>query len=104
MQDGSEPGYHVDVDDNYHYQDESERYHLGTFPTCAAAIAACQRIVDEYLTTTYQPGMTAETLWRSYVSFGEDPFIRAPGDPACTFSAWTYARARCDALCGPSRP
>jgi hypothetical protein len=104
MQDARKPGYHVDVDDNYHYQDESERYRLGTFPTCAAATAACQRIVDKYLKAHYKRGMTAEALWRSYVSSGEDPFIHASDDPTCTFSAWTYARARCEALCGPPRP
>ena len=29
--------------------DESERYKLGEFDDCAAAIAACQEIVDEFL-------------------------------------------------------
>ena len=96
--------YEVFVDDNFHYQDEDERYRLGAFPTCAAATAACRNIVDQYLTSAYQPGMTAEKLWQSYRDFGEDPFIRATGVPACTFSAWTYAQERCHVLCDPAGP
>ena len=96
--------YVVFVDDNYHYMDESERYQWRGFPTCAEATAACRGIVDAYLESAYRPGMSAAELWDSYRSFGEDPFIRAPGDPACTFAAWTYARARCDVLCQPAAP
>ncbi|HMA37958.1 MAG TPA: hypothetical protein VKY74_26145 [Chloroflexia bacterium] len=96
--------YEVFVDDNYHYMDERERYRRGAYPTCAAATAACRQIVDEYLRAAYRPGMTADALWQGYVSFGEDPFIQAPGDPACTFAAWDYARARCAALCAPAGP
>lgn len=31
--------------------------------------------VDEYLLSAYQPGMTDQALFESYVTFGEDPFI-----------------------------
>ena len=41
--------YTVYVDDKFHYMDEDERYKLGEFEDCAAAIAACRRIVDEFL-------------------------------------------------------
>jgi hypothetical protein len=93
------PAYRVLVDDNFHYQDESERYSLGTFATCAEATAACRRIVDEFLLDQYKPGMDATDLCRLYTGFGEDPFI-VSDDPACRFSAWTYARTRCDEICG----
>jgi hypothetical protein len=90
--------YRVLVDDNFHYRDESERYTLGTFATCAEAMAACRRIVDEFLLDQYKPGMDAVDLCRLYTGFGEDPFI-VSADPACRFSAWTYATARCAEIC-----
>ena len=52
--------YTVMVDDNAHYMDTSERRQFAEFPTCAAAIAACERLVDDYLRSAYRPGMTAE--------------------------------------------
>jgi len=93
--------YRVLVDDNFHDMDESERYELGQFPTLAEALAASCRIVDEYLLTAFKPGMTAEQLYLSYTSFGEAPFIipDASEETAVQFSAWDYARSRCQALC-----
>jgi hypothetical protein len=99
--------YRVLVDDNFHYMDESERYPLGEFPTLAAAIAASRKIVDEFLLSGYQPGMTAAELYAGYTAFGEDPFI-IPTPPAqetgILFSAWDYARRRCAELCSVLPP
>ncbi|MBM4033367.1 MAG: hypothetical protein FJ291_16510 [Planctomycetes bacterium] len=92
--------YTVYVDDNFHYGDESERYKLGRFRTAERAIAAAKKVVDEYLASAYQPGMTAEELDRSYLLFGDDPYI-VPREPGTEFSARDYARARCDELCRP---
>jgi len=91
------PAYQVQVDSNAHYQDAGERYTLGTFATCAAAVAACCGLLDRFLRAQWQPSMTADQLWRSYVAFGEDPFIVA-ADPLCRFSAWAYVRPRCQEL------
>lgn len=82
--------YTVYVDDNFHYMDESERYKLGEFDDCAAAIAACKQIVDECLLHNCGNG---EDLYVTYLMFGEDPFIRTD-DPNCKFSARDYARER----------
>ena len=82
--------YTVYVDDNFHYMDESERYKLGEFDDCAAAIAACKQIVDEFLPP--DSGMS-EDLFVKYIMFGEDPFILTD-DPNCNFSARDYARER----------
>ena len=84
------------VDDNFHYQDESERYKLGTFATLEAAIAASKRIVAEYLTSAYKPAMSAKELYESYVAFGDDPWIEGHSPKA--FSAWTYAEALAAAM------
>jgi hypothetical protein len=79
--------------------DESSRYKLGTYPSLEAAIEASKRIVDEFLLSSYKPGMTADRLYQGYVSFGEDPFI-IPADAAhLPFSAWEYAKTRCEELC-----
>jgi hypothetical protein len=94
--------YQVLVDDNFHYMDEDERYVLGEFQSLDSAIKACKKIVDEFLAANYKPGMTAKDLYDSYVSFGEDPFIRGSGTEK-VFSAWDYAEARCAELCERSR-
>jgi hypothetical protein len=88
----------VMVDENSHYLDESERYEHGTFATYDEALAACRRIVDEFLAAQHQPGMTAADLYSLYTTFGEDPHI-VPDQPGASFSAWGYARLRCDQLC-----
>jgi len=54
--------------------------------------------VDRSLQFIYRPGMTADVLYDHYMDFGDDPFIRSD-DPACVFSAWTYAQERCPAIC-----
>ena len=92
--------YTVLVDDNYHFMDETERYTQGDYPTLAAAIQVCQAIVDDFLLSALEPGMTAGRLYHQYTAFGEDPFIQPPpGEPAQPFSAWDYARQRCEELC-----
>jgi len=82
------------VDDNFHYQDESERYRLGEFDTLAAAISACQGIVNEYLDEAHEARMSAAELYQSYTLFGPDPFVIGAADHV-PFSAWDYARQRC---------
>jgi hypothetical protein len=93
--------FKVFVDDNFHYMDESERYELGEFSTLDAAIEASKKIVDEYLLSAYHPGMTAQALFESYTSFGEDPYIVATPskETDVLFSAWDYAKRRCYELC-----
>lgn len=92
--------YTVFVDDNFHHMDEEHRYKLGEFEDCESAIAACVRIVDDFLLANYQAGVaSAEALYQQYVSFGEDPFIVPSAD--CPFSAWEYAKKRCAEICGP---
>ncbi len=88
--------YTVFVDDNFHYADKDERYKLGEFVSLEDAIVSCKQLVDSFLDTNYKPGMTSEELYRSYTGFGEDPFIVGV---ASSFSAWEYARGRCDEIC-----
>jgi hypothetical protein len=89
----------VFVDDNFHYMDEEYRYELGSFHDCESAVAACKKIVDEFLADCYQQCRTPKELWQQYFSFGEDPWI-ATEDPDCRvrFSAWEYAKERCEEI------
>lgn len=87
--------YKVIVADNYHYMDESESYTADTYATLEEAIAACKEIVDEYLLSAYQPGMTSDVLYENYKSFGNDAYIKGKK----VFSSWTYAKQRCDEIC-----
>jgi hypothetical protein len=90
--------YSVYVDDNFHYQDEGARYKLGDFATLGDAVAACKKVVDEFLTTDNGANGAAERYER-YTGFGPDPFIMTDDQNAGKppFSAWNYARERCGA-------
>ncbi len=94
--------YEVFVDDNFHFMDEDERYKLGNFGSCEEAIAACKKIIDEFLESGYKPGMSFEELYGGYTGFGEDPFI-VSDDKKCFFSAWDYAKKRSSKLCGAKK-
>ncbi|MFA5894467.1 MAG: hypothetical protein WC851_01705 [Candidatus Shapirobacteria bacterium] len=89
--------YQVFVDDNFHFMDESERYLHGEFDTCEEAIVACKKIVDDCLKSSYQPKMSADQLYESYIGFGDDPFIKCD-DKSCDFHARDYAKSRCQAI------
>ena len=85
--------YRVVVADNFHYMEEGVLH--GTFATLELAIGAARRIVDEYLASAHVPGMSAEDLYRSYTTFGDDPYVVANDGSPAPFSAWEYARGRC---------
>jgi len=93
-----ETPYTVMIDDNYHYMDKDERYQHDEFATATEAIMAARKIVDSYLASAYQPGMSAAALYSSYTMFGEDPYIVSPGE-SVEFSAWDYAKACSEEIC-----
>jgi hypothetical protein len=92
--------YKVLIDDNFHYMNEEYRDTAGVFETAAEAIAECKEIVDDCLKPMLQPGMTAAALYEQYEGFGDDPFIVPvdPNDAPVAFSAWAYAKQRCQVL------
>ena len=91
--------FKVLVDDNYHYMDESERYSAGEFATLDEAVAAARKIVDDYLASAFEIGMTADALIASYAMFGDDPFIVGSEVRGIPFSGREYARARAVEIC-----
>jgi len=91
--------YTVYVDDNFQYMDEDARIKYGAYESLEEALQVCKSIVDACLMRGYTPSISARKLYEGYVASGDDPFIVGPG---ASFSAWTYARQRCEALCGGS--
>ena len=77
--------YKVFVDENSHHADESERWLQGESESYEAALAACRRIIDEFLASNHRVGMKAGELLELYSLFGEDPFI-VPDDGPRWFS------------------
>ena len=90
--------FEVFVDDNFHYQDESERYKQGEYDTYEEAVKACKEIVGGELSHLNLNRLSAAELYSAFTSFGEDPFIR-PTPEGERFSAWEYARQRCEEIC-----
>ncbi|MGF6806061.1 hypothetical protein OKW30_001187 [Paraburkholderia sp. Clong3] len=91
-------------DDNRHYQDPEYRACRGSFETVGAAISEAQRIVNASLDELFEPGMSATELFARYQAFGADPWIPAGDDgPLIAFSAWDFARERCEAICGATQ-
>jgi hypothetical protein len=93
------PGYTytVYVDDNYRLPPDDERYKLGDFATLDEAVAACKRMVDHFLRVEVSSDGTAAEQYERYTHFGPDPFI-VTDDPDVghpPFSAWSYAKQRC---------
>jgi hypothetical protein len=91
--------YSVQVDDNFHYQDEGARYRLGDFATLDDAVAACKKLVDRFIEEETSSDETAAERYKHYTGFGPDPFIMTddPEVGRVPFSAWDYARSRCRA-------
>ena len=85
------------VDDNLHHMDEAAHVEPGRFATLEEALAACRRIVDQELTRMAKanPGISAKALYELYTQFGEDPWVMGSD-----WSAWDYARERCEQLVG----
>jgi hypothetical protein len=90
--------YIVRVVDNFHYMDETEAYTQSEYPSWREAVEQARLIVDDSLAELYQPGMSAGSLHFQYIIFGADPYI-VPEPESEKFSAWKYARQRCEVLC-----
>ena len=97
----SKKTFKVFVDDNFHYHDESERYEHGAFETYEEAVTVCKAIVDGNLKNMCGDGESAAGLYDQYTSFGDDPFIK-PVPTGRKFSAWEYAKHRCEEICNES--
>ncbi len=89
--------YSVYVDDNFSLPPDDARYKLGDFATLEEAVAACKGMVDSFLKAEVPSDITAAERYEVYTHFGPDPFIATddPGVGHPPFSAWGYAKERC---------
>ena len=94
--------YHVLVDDTFYSTDQSHRYSKGEYETYGEALAVCREIVDRFLHHECASGVPASAVYLRYMMFGKEPSIveyaESP-DTSPGFSAWDYAKARCEELC-----
>lgn len=88
--------------DNFHFMDKSEEYNSGTFDTYEEAVLKCKAILNDFLESAYQPGDTAETLYGTYVQYGETPLIW--GENLGDFDSSDYARLRCGEIVKQHQP
>jgi ATP-dependent exoDNAse (exonuclease V) alpha subunit len=77
--------------------DKDERYKYGEFDTKEEAIACCKKIVDEFFEPHKTSKLSYQELWSGYTTYGEDPFI-VTEDKSFFFSAWDYAKQKCQEL------
>jgi hypothetical protein len=92
--------YKVLANDNSHYMDITEVTEHGLFASADEAVAACKKIVDDDLASMWRPDTTPAELYRLYLAWGADPFAIAmhPDDASIEFSAWSYAKQRCESV------
>ena len=92
--------YQVLVYDNNHYGDESERVDYGVFATVDDAVAKSKKIIDDDLKAMWTPGTSATALYQLYICWGPDPVVVPldPNGPEVAFSAWLYAKKRCQEI------
>jgi hypothetical protein len=95
-------GYRVNVDDNFHYMNEDERWVLGEYATYEEALAAAKKMVEGFFEDS-EPGMNPAEAYEAYTMGGDDPWIEAFGGstpPETRFSAWGYAKELSERLFG----
>jgi hypothetical protein len=81
---------------------DSEVRRIGEFKTAEEAITTAQKIVDEFLRTSFKPGMNAKSLLSLYKRQGEYPFVFRDDDLTINvpgFEHSHYAKDRAEEVC-----
>ena len=76
--------------------------HIGNFQTLEAAIKTAQTLVDNFLLSRHQPGMTAAELFSIYKNSDEVPLIFSDADftiSVGSFNHFQYAKLKCSEIC-----
>jgi hypothetical protein len=82
--------------------DEGEEYNSGTFATYDEAVAKCKEILNDFLEDAYQKNDTPESLYATYVMYGETPVIW--GKELGTFNSNEYAKEQCNIIIEHRKP
>jgi hypothetical protein len=83
--------FHVYVDDNARYMDDSSRILHGVFDTYEEALCSCKVIVEDSIRELFDYSNTEEENYRLYQLYGLSPWFD-PYDAGEKFSANDYAR------------
>lgn len=75
-----------------HQTPESQVRRIGEYAALAAAIAAAQKTVQDFLGTAYKPGMDAKALFTLYQTQGEHPFIFRDDDKTLNVPGFNHAQ------------
>ena len=76
--------------------------HIGDFPSLEMAIKTAKVLVDSFLLSKHQPGMTAAYLFSVYKNGGEVPVIFNGDDHTInvgSFNHFQYATLKCKEIC-----
>ncbi len=86
-----------------HLEPESQVRRIGEYASMTDAIAAAQKIVEDFLVRECKPGMDGKSLFSLYREQGEYPFIFRSDDKTFNvpgFNHAHYAMKRAAELCG----
>ena len=75
---------------------------IGEYEVLGDAISASEQVIDEFLMSRVEDGMTIADLFFQYERFGEVPFIfcnDASSINVSEFNHFKYAIERCSAIC-----
>src|SRR5688572_10845505 len=81
---------------------DSEVRRIGEFTTMEEAVATARKIVDEFLSISFKPGMGAKSLLSLYKREGEYPFVFRDDDKSVNvpeFEHSHYAKDRAAEVC-----
>jgi crotonobetainyl-CoA:carnitine CoA-transferase CaiB-like acyl-CoA transferase len=78
MKTDNKPTFTVQVDDNFHFMDEDERWTAGTYGSLQKALDKCLQMVGQDLRQGYRSEITATDLYESYTTMGDDPRVVDP--------------------------
>jgi len=83
--------FHVYVDDNARYMDESCRRLHGVYATYEEAYRVCRSIVEDSVRGVFDYDNAGEENYSLYLQYGESPWI-VPDNSSRPFSAFDNAR------------
>lgn len=93
--------YTVRILDNFHFMDTSEEYNSGICSTYNEAVDKCKKIIDDFLESALTANDTADSLYMTWVQYGENPKI--DGDNLGNFSTKKYVEEKCKNIIADSR-
>jgi len=89
--------YRVFYEDKFRRMDEESTVNVGEFNNPDDAIVCAKEIVDDCLNQSCNARSKANTLYSSYLKYGNEPIIEGP--EKVQFCPRDYARTRLNEMC-----